>query len=80
MTPCTGHAQRRRGGPTPREEVAHARCPDTDERLHEVSTRDGDERHAGLAEQGLAAAGLAEEQQPLRRRGASASYFVGSRR
>lgn len=31
------------------EQVTHTRCTDADEHLHEVGTRNGEERHAGFA-------------------------------
>ena len=51
------------------EEVAHSRRPDAHEHLHEVGSRDREERHARFAgdragEQGLAGAGWTEEQHP----------------
>ena len=52
------------------EQVAHARRADTDEHLHEVGTRDRDERHAGLAgdrarDERLARSRRADEQHAL---------------
>ena len=60
------------------EQVAHARRADADEHLDEVGAADREERHAGLAgdglgEQRLAGAGRAEEQHALRDLGAHSS-------
>jgi hypothetical protein len=53
------------------EQIAHARRADTDEHLHELRSRDREERHAGLAchgarEQGLAGARRSDEQHAFR--------------
>jgi hypothetical protein len=53
------------------EQVAHARGPDPDEHFHKLRTADGKEGHArlardGLGQQGLAGAGRADDQDPLR--------------
>src|SRR5262249_59459291 len=52
------------------EEIAHAGGAHAHEHLHEVGTRDGEERHVGLARDGLgkqrlARAGRADEQHAL---------------
>ena len=49
------------------EQIAHAAGAHADEHLHEVGTRDGEERHAGFAsdgagEQGLTGSGRSDEQ------------------
>ena len=64
------------------EEVAHPRCADADEHLHEVGARDRQERHAGLAghgprDQRLAGARRPDEQHALRDAGADLAEPLG---
>ena len=68
-----------------REQVAHARRADADDRLDELGRRHREERHVGLArdrprEQRLAGAGRAREQHAVRDPAAEPRYFSGWRR
>src|SRR5690606_30316891 len=53
------------------EHVAHTRCPDTDEHFDEVRTRNGEERHFGLARDGF------REQRLARARGPYHQHALG---
>ena len=73
----------RSGGAHAGEQVTDTGGTDTDERLDELGTGDGEERHLGLAgdglgEQRLATPGRAEQQQTLGRGGAERFVLAGS--